>query len=201
MWKQNLRQFGGQPENLSTSSYNSHELRQTAKYSRLSRPQAQNPAREPSHIQRNPKPARLPHDNQSPSKSPSPARIKVDCIGPRQQSWSLTWPHEPHQPMQYTRSLRAVFNEWTEDGSTFDALDEVEYGVQGKAKGRRVQMGVRRSGLGIRSWSKREEEELVEHVRSNYASGKVVWPQVAQVFGRTEVGCMAKYHALVDRMV
>ncbi|KAJ2496548.1 hypothetical protein GGH96_005757 [Coemansia sp. RSA 1972] len=201
MWKQNLRQFGGQPENLSTSSYNSHELRQTAKYSHLSRCRAQNPTtREPPYIQRNPKPARLPRDNHKPSESPSPSRIKVDCNEPRKQSWSLTWPHQPHQPISYTRSLYAVFNEWTEsDGwSTFDELDEVEYGV---SAGTGVHgMGVRRNGLGIRSWSKREEEELVEHVQSNYADGKVVWPTVAKVFGRTEVGCMAKYHALVDHL-
>ncbi|KAJ2151649.1 hypothetical protein IWW43_005080 [Coemansia sp. RSA 1935] len=198
MWKQNLRQFGGQPENISTSSYNSHELRQTAKYSHLSRCRAQNPTtREPPYIQRNPKPARLPRDNHKPSECPSPTRVKVDCGGPREQTWTLTWPHEPHQPVPYTRGLFEVFSEWADSCSTFDELDKVEYGVQGA--GERVQ-GTRGNGLGIRSWSKREEEELVEHVRSNYASGKVAWPRVATAFGRTEVGCMAKYHALVDHM-
>ncbi|KAJ1726491.1 hypothetical protein LPJ61_005151 [Coemansia biformis] len=51
---------------------------------------------------------------------------------------------------------------------------------------------------GLQPWREDEESALLQHVHANYACGAIDWDRVASALGRTCVGCMAKYHSLID---
>ncbi|KAI8320350.1 hypothetical protein GQ54DRAFT_220878 [Martensiomyces pterosporus] len=109
-----------------------------------------------------------------------------------------------------THSTRHIFDPVQNDEHCiFDRLDEPDYQSQwdnfkcGNKPALRQTTTKERSAAkrllnkkNMRPWRAEEESELLQHIQKQYASRDISWDEVAHKFGRTSVGCMAKYYSL-----
>ncbi|KAJ2734983.1 hypothetical protein IW152_001965, partial [Coemansia sp. BCRC 34962] len=51
---------------------------------------------------------------------------------------------------------------------------------------------------GLRAWSEKEEQQLIDFIKKTFAGKAIVWDTVAVELNRTGIGCMAKYYSLLE---
>ncbi|KAI9473153.1 hypothetical protein BX667DRAFT_410016 [Coemansia mojavensis] len=189
MWKQNLRQFGGQPENIPISTC-SHELKAAViKYS-LGTGQRQG-----CQARKGTSDIRPNTYSRSVSTKKGTPKYELHMDKAEQRSFEALEEslQQAQLPLPHNSSLQALLS--PEEDDIFDQDIEVYNTMARQCEDLERFATPTSTDPGIRPWRKSEEAALLEYVEKNNGAS---WKEVAAKFNRTAVGCMAKYHALKD---